>query len=75
MEFWNPGWTWMSPEHPVNLDAGHPCRHDEDLHFHLLQATSCHFHSFPELRDLTFTAVRSRNQRNLTLDLTAGSFR
>jgi hypothetical protein len=33
MERGNPGLTWMSPEHPVDLDAGNPCRHDEDLHF------------------------------------------
>jgi hypothetical protein len=28
----------MSPEHPANLDAGNPCRHDEDLQFHPLWA-------------------------------------
>jgi hypothetical protein len=28
--------TWKSLEHPANLDAGNPCRHDEDLHFHSL---------------------------------------
>jgi hypothetical protein len=26
----------MSPEHPAKLDAGNPCRHDDDLHFHVL---------------------------------------
>jgi hypothetical protein len=23
----------------ANLDAGNPCRHDDDLHFHLLSAS------------------------------------
>jgi hypothetical protein len=31
--------TWMSPEHPANLDAGNPCRHDEDLDFDALWAS------------------------------------
>ena len=31
----------MSSEHPADLDAGHPCRHDEGLrlHFHALRAS------------------------------------
>ena len=31
----------MSPEHPANLDAGNPCRHDEDLHLRLDTLDHC----------------------------------
>ena len=26
----------------ANLDAGNPCRHDDDLHFHVLRASVRH---------------------------------
>jgi hypothetical protein len=40
-----PAWSagirpiWMSPDASCTLDAGHPCRQDEALHFHALWAS------------------------------------
>jgi hypothetical protein len=39
MECWNPGRHGCLRTHPAHLDAGHPCRHDEALHFHALGAS------------------------------------
>ena len=39
MECWNPGRHGCLRTHPAHLDAGHPCRHDEALHFHSLWAS------------------------------------
>src|SRR5262249_27108269 len=38
MECWNLGRHGCLRTHPANLDAGHPCRHDEAHHFHSLWA-------------------------------------
>jgi hypothetical protein len=42
MERWNPGLHGCVLRHPTNLDAGNPCRHDEEPHFMLCRpSTSC----------------------------------
>ena len=36
MDCRDPGSQECVRTHPAGLDAGHPCRHDDDLHFHVL---------------------------------------
>ena len=52
----------------ANLDAGNPCRHDDDLHFHLLSAERKLMNHYSLPNFAAFASLRHRSGHALRRD-------